>query len=133
MEPSVTILLVEDDPLVQDVSRLALEDGGYAVLPANSGDEAIHFIWHSDQPLSGLVTDVQLGSGPSGWDVARAGRERDPELPVVYMTGDSAHEWAAHGVPKSILLQKPVATAQLVTAISTLLNKVDSNPHLPAA
>lgn len=132
MEASILILLAEDDPLVLDLMKETLEDGGYAVHHVSCGDEAIHFISHSEQPLSGLVTDVQLGTGPNGWDVAREARERDPELPVVYMTGDSAHEWSAHGVPKSILLQKPLASAQLLTAISTLMNKLDSNPHAPS-
>jgi FixJ family two-component response regulator len=92
-----------------------------------------YLIWHSEQPNSGLVTDIRLGTGPDGWDVARTARERNPELPIVYMTGDSAIAWPSHGVPKSILLQKPIAAAQLVTAISTLLNGVDSSPHLEAA
>jgi hypothetical protein len=43
-------------------------------------------------------------------------------FPVVYMTGAAADEWAIQGVPNSILLAKPFAPAQLVTAISNLLN-----------
>jgi hypothetical protein len=42
------------------------------------------------------------------------------------MTGDSAAEWASHGVPKSILLTKPFAPAQLLTAVSQLLNEGSS-------
>jgi DNA-binding response OmpR family regulator len=69
------------------------------------------------------VTDINLGSGKlDGWNVARRAREIDPEFPVVYMTGDSADEWASKGVPNSILITKPFAPAQLVTAISQLLN-----------
>ncbi len=58
----------------------------------------------------------------NGWEVARRLREVDPEFPVVYMTGAAADQWASQGVPKSILLQKPFAPAQLVTAVSQLLN-----------
>jgi DNA-binding response OmpR family regulator len=61
--------------------------------------------------------------GHRGWQLATLAREINPELPVVYMTAASAAEWAAHGVPNSILLQKPFAPAQLVTAVSQLLNK----------
>jgi hypothetical protein len=43
-------------------------------------------------------------------------------LPVVYITGATADEWAIQGVPNSILLTKPFAPAQLVTAVSQLLN-----------
>jgi CheY-like chemotaxis protein len=127
------ILLAEDDLLVLDSMQETLESGGYTVQAATSGEEAIQLIWHVEQPISGLVTDIHLGAGPSGWEVARKARERDPDLPVVYMTGDSALEWASQGVPKSLLLQKPIAAAQLVTAISTLMNNRDCSPHLAAA
>ena len=73
--------------------------------------------------VGALVTDINLGSGKlDGWNVARCAREIDPDFPVVYMTGDSADEWASKGVPNSILITKPFAPAQLVTAISQLLN-----------
>ena len=71
---------------------------------------------------SALVTDVHVTSGTDGWAVARQAREIDPLLAVVYMTGAAADEWASQGVPGSILLQKPFAPAQLVTAVSQLLN-----------
>jgi len=67
----------------------------------------------------------------NGWEVARQAREIDPSFPVVYMTGAAADEWASHGVPNSILLTKPFAPAQLVTAISQLLN-APSPPTAPA-
>jgi hypothetical protein len=49
-------------------------------------------------------------------------REINPSFPVVYMSGDSAEDWASQGVPNSIMLSKPFAPAQLVTAVSQLLN-----------
>jgi DNA-binding response OmpR family regulator len=69
-----------------------------------------------------LVTDVNLKGRLSGWEVARQIREKDPAFPVVYMTGAAGDGWASRGVPNSILLQKPFAPAQLVTAVSNLLN-----------
>jgi len=71
-----------------------------------------------------LVTDINLQAELSGWDVAKRARELSPEIPVVYMTGDSANQWSSHGVPNSVLLQKPFAPAQVVTAISQLLNQM---------
>jgi CheY-like chemotaxis protein len=69
-----------------------------------------------------LVTDINLAGETDGWEVARAGREIDPDFPIVYMTGAAADQWAVQGVPNSVLLTKPFAPAQLVTAISQLLN-----------
>jgi hypothetical protein len=45
---------------------------------------------------------------------------------MVYMSGDSAHEWDAQGVPNSIMLTKPFVTAQVITALSNLLNEASS-------
>lgn len=44
------------------------------------------------------------------------------------MTGAAADEWASHGVPNSILLTKPFAPAQLVTAVAQLLNNTPPTP-----
>jgi CheY-like chemotaxis protein len=68
------------------------------------------------------VTDINLQGTMGGWEVAKRAREIEPEFPIVYMTGASTDEYASHGVPNSILLTKPFAPAQLVTAVSQLLN-----------
>jgi DNA-binding response OmpR family regulator len=69
-----------------------------------------------------LVADIGLRGKIDGWEVARQAREIDPEFPVVYMSGASAADWPSKGVPNSIMLEKPFAPAQLVTAVSNLLN-----------
>jgi DNA-binding response OmpR family regulator len=60
----------------------------------------------------------------SGWEVAAQIREVDPGFPVIYMSGVHADEWPSKGVPNSIMLAKPFAPAQLVIAVSNLLNRV---------
>lgn len=47
-------------------------------------------------------------------------------MPVVYISGDSAHEWPVKGVPKSVMVPKPFAVAQIITAVPILLNETDS-------
>ena len=123
----VLLLLVEDEPLIQLAADDALKAGGYSVVTASDGAEAIAVLDSRHDELFGVVTDIRLGTGPNGWDVARHARELKPALPVVYVTGDSAHEWPIHGVPKSVLVQKPYASAQLLTAISTLLTEANTN------
>jgi DNA-binding response OmpR family regulator len=59
-----------------------------------------------------------------GWEAARRARRVVPDFPVLYVSSRRAEEWASHGVPNSVVLQKPFAPAQLVTAISTLLNGI---------
>ncbi len=77
-----------------------------------------------------LVTDVSLKGRLNGWEVARRIREIDAGFPVVYMSGASADDWPSKGVPNSIMLAKPFAPAQLVTAVSNLLN-TGSPPTAP--
>ncbi|MDP8919398.1 MAG: response regulator, partial [Pseudomonadota bacterium] len=76
--------------------------------------------------FSGVVTDIRLGAGPTGWDVARRARELAPGIPVIYVSGDSAHEWDSRGLPNSVMITKPFVTAQVLTAISTLLNQTSA-------
>jgi DNA-binding response OmpR family regulator len=45
-----------------------------------------------------------------------------PELPVIYLTASDSHDWASLGVPNSVLIAKPFAPAQVLTAVSQLLN-----------
>jgi CheY-like chemotaxis protein len=68
------------------------------------------------------LTDVNLGSGISGWELARQIREITPGFPVVYMTSASAPAWKAQGVDGSLLIEKPFAPAQLAAAVSQLLD-----------
>jgi CheY-like chemotaxis protein len=120
------ILVVDDDPLVLDMLETALEEGGFQVKSAMSSAEALAALQANASELSALVTDINLGSPLSGWDVAKQARELNGSLPVVYVSGDSAHEWSVHGVPKSVLVQKPFAAAQIVTAVAGLIN--DQSP-----
>ncbi len=127
MTNSVLLLLAEDEPLILLSTQDVLEAGGYEVLTADTGDAAIAVLDERSADLRGLITDVRMGSGPDGWTVARHARELNPHLPIVYATGDSAADWPIHGVPKSLLVQKPYAPAQVLTAISTLLTEADTN------
>jgi DNA-binding response OmpR family regulator len=122
------ILLVEDEPLIGLSLQDALHDAGYDVRIVHSGEEAIAELRSEGADAVGLITDIRLGSGPDGWEVAREARERDKQFPVVYLSGDSAGEHGARGVPDSVMIQKPFAPAQVVTAISGLLNALPARP-----
>jgi CheY-like chemotaxis protein len=121
------LLLVEDDALVALAAEESLQAGGYTVVLAASGTEALGLINAPAANFAGLVADIRLGSGPDGWQVARRARERRSDLPILYVTGDSGGEWPTHGVPNSLLVQKPYAPAQLLAAIGTLITAADTN------
>jgi len=118
----ITILVVEDDQPVQATVEDALSDGGFESSLTASGEEAIGLLQGGRSQFRAVVTDINLLGKIGGWEVARTAREIDPTMPVIYMTGSHAEDWASKGVPNSIMLAKPFAPAQLVTAISNLLN-----------
>ena len=122
MEDVPVILVVEDDQLVQTMVEVALSDGGFEPAIAASGEEAVTLLKGGLIKYRALVTDINLIGRMNGWEVAKRAREIDPEFPIVYMTGTGADEYGSQGVPNSILLNKPFAPAQLVTAVSQLLN-----------
>jgi DNA-binding NtrC family response regulator len=120
MEQAV-ILLVEDEGLVRVDLADVLEQAGFQVVQCSTSSEALAAL-KGENRFQGMVTDIRLGPAPDGWDLAKHARELFPDLPVVYMSGDSAVDWSARGVPNSIMVQKPFAGAQITTAIAQLIN-----------
>jgi DNA-binding response OmpR family regulator len=116
------LLLVEDEALVAQTLEEALGESGFAVHHANSGAAGLIELEQDSGRFIALMTDIRLQKpGPDGFELARRARELQPTIPVVYMSGDSAIEWLERGVPNSIMLQKPFAISQLLTAVSNLL------------
>jgi len=116
------ILVVEDDQLIQSLVEETLTDGGFEPAIVASGEEAVTLLKGHKGKYRALVTDINLHGKMDGWEVAQHAREIDPGFPVVYMSGAAAADWASKGVPNSIILPKPFAPAQLLTAVSNLLN-----------
>ncbi|QDP27101.1 response regulator [Bradyrhizobium cosmicum] len=122
------ILVVEDEALLQSFVADALHDGGFEAVVASSGEEAVILLKvHNGQYLA-LVTDIDLKGKMDGWKVAQHAREIQPEFPIVYMSGAAAADWTSKGVPDSVMLSKPFAPAQLLTALANLLNSGTPTP-----
>jgi DNA-binding response OmpR family regulator len=127
LDPAILLLLVEDEALIRTMLEETLLDEGFELVVAKNGAEAMAELDADAARFRGIVTDIALGSGRDGWEVARHAREIVPTLPVVYMSGASAADWAAHGVPKSVMVPKPFVVAQIITAITTLMNEADNH------
>ena len=127
MSDGVLVALVDDDALILEVLQMALEEGGYRVVSASTASDAMALLQQEREACRALVTDIDIGPvGLTGWDLAKHARAVNPKIPVVYMSGASGHDWPVNGVPESIMLGKPFAPAQVVTAVSQLLN---ANPE----
>ncbi|MEY9102118.1 response regulator [Sinorhizobium fredii] len=115
-------MLVEDEGLLLFEFEEALTEAGFNVVAFSSGTKAMEYLRSAEGAAKGVVTDIRLPDRAfDGWEVARIAREIDPEVAVVYISGHGAVDWPS-GVPNSIVLEKPFAIAQLITAISQLLN-----------
>lgn len=119
------ILVAEDDAIVRMIVEQALLDAGFTVETHDGAADAIAALENQSAP-DAIVSDIRLGGSLSGWDVARRARELHPGIGVVYVSGDSGVEWHAQGVPGSIFIQKPFAEAQVITAVSTVINNASS-------
>ena len=118
----IQLLYAEDESLIRAELEASLREAGFSVTLAVDGEEASAILEGEYAALDGLITDVNLGRGTNGWDLARRARELNPGLPVIYTSGARPGEWFARGVPLSIMIAKVYATSQVITGMSTLLN-----------
>ena len=123
------ILVVEDQRLVQMSIEEGLQDSGYEVIVASNGAEATGTMESMGDTIGALVTNVHLGKGPDGWEVARRVRDLDPAIPVIYTTAGWTSDWASEAVPKSIVVSKPFRMEQIVTALATLIDEAARPRH----
>jgi len=116
------VLVIEDEDAIQGMLDDALREAGFETGMVRTGEEAVTLLRGGLVRYCALVTDINLLGRFNGWEVARVARQIDANFPIVYISGVRAAQWPQEGVPDSMLLQKPFAPAQLVTALSQLLN-----------
>jgi signal transduction histidine kinase len=113
----VTILLVDDDPLIAGSTVALLEDLGHCVVEANSGVGALHLLTNGLQPDL-MITDYAM-PGMTGVELAREVQRLLPRLPVLLATGFAELDEAdQRDLPR---LAKPYTQDQLATQIARLL------------
>ncbi len=115
------VLLVEDDELMGVLFELVLVDAGYQVIRVRDGREAMLRLAPDAPPIDALISDVGLGDGPDGWQVARRARARALRLPVIYITGGRGDDWIPQHVPLGVMLQKPFHIDRMVELLAELL------------
>jgi two-component system, cell cycle sensor histidine kinase and response regulator CckA len=118
-----TILLVEDEPAVREVTREALEMGGYRVLEASGPREAARIANDQSARIDLLLTDVVMPE-MSGPELARHIGKSRPGMVTVFMSGYSesevVHTAAAHGVAYAHI-QKPFTMRSLLSRVAQAL------------
>ena len=111
-----TALLVEDNPDVLQVSRALLEQLGYRVHAVADAEAALQAL--DDNRFDLVLSDIVMAGAMNGIGLARAIRERRPNLPIVLATGYSSAAEEAAG--EFVLLRKPFQLVDLSRAVAKL-------------
>ncbi len=118
----LTVLVVEDEPLLRELLVEMLRSVSVDVLAADGAHEALACAERHPGPIDALVTDLVM-PGTSGRALAHAVNDLHPELRVLYISGYSDEEIAARGIlaPEMSFLQKPFTVDELETKLCELM------------
>jgi len=113
-----TILLAEDEQDVREIAREFLESGGYRVIEAGDGHEAIELAAQNRRKIQLLVTDMVM-PGMTGQELAVRLQTENPGLNVIFMSGYSerAATEMANADPTVRLLSKPFSRSAILRAV----------------
>jgi PAS domain S-box-containing protein len=119
-----TILLVEDEPAIMNVSRAMLEELGYKVLTASTPGEGLSQFKAHIAEIQLLITDVVMPE-MNGRDLAKSIRDINPGLKCLFISGYTANVIAHHSVLDEgvIFLQKPFSMNDLASKVREALEQ----------
>jgi CheY-like chemotaxis protein len=123
-----TVLVVEDEAALREVTRRILSRHGYSVLTASGGIEAIALARHHHGDIDVLVTDIIMPV-MLGKDVAAAVTALRPGVPVIYMSGYARSMLMSNGSLERgvVLLEKPIAEDDLLRTVRQVLEGARSS------
>ena len=120
-----TILVVEDEPVLREMTRTILENSGYQILEAVSGKEALN-VWNQrTRPIDLLLTDMMMPEGVSGLDLAERLLGLQPGLKIIFTSGYSVEEIDSAVLARTHahFLQKPYSYESLAGMVRACLDK----------
>jgi PAS domain S-box-containing protein len=122
------VLVVEDEDGIREVTRRVLERGGYRVLTASGGAEALALVRAHEAPIDLLITDVIMPQ-MMGHELAGEIATLRPATRVMYMSGYAQPLVGANqGLPAdTILIEKPFTEHTLLVSVREALGAASSN------
>jgi DNA-binding NtrC family response regulator len=132
--PKETILLVEDEEMLRNLSRIVLHKNGYTVLEAAHGAEALAICQSHEGPIDLMLTDVVMPI-LSGGELADCVALLRPETKVLYVSGYTDDAVVRNGVFADSMpfLHKPFTPDTLVAKVREILDHEFAPQHQPAA
>jgi CheY-like chemotaxis protein len=121
MSDPVVVLLVEDEPLVRILLSELLTESGYRLVEAANAQEALTILG-AELDVRVMLTDVDMPSGPNGYELARLVHERWPEVGILVTSG---RQWPTNGnLPRrATFLAKPMPSEVLVSYVKAVVER----------
>jgi two-component system cell cycle sensor histidine kinase/response regulator CckA len=121
-----TILLVEDEPGVRDITHRILSNFGYTVLVADGGATALRLVAELAGTIHLMLTDVVMPE-MNGRQLAASARERLPHLRVLFMSGYTDDAVVQNGIltAADAFVQKPFTPHALAAKVRAALDAVE--------
>lgn len=120
---SSRILLVEDEDAVRSFSVRALQNKGYEVFEASSGDNALELLAEQKPKIDLVVSDVMM-PGIDGIEMGKHVREMYPNITIIYMSGYTEDKFKDDMGPGIHFLAKPFTLKQLAEKVKEVLDGV---------
>jgi CheY-like chemotaxis protein len=117
------IIFIDDDSFSNMDSCEFLRGYGFNVASGYNAAAVIGLL-DRHKPLAALVTDIELGPGEDGFEIARRVRELYPHLPIVFISGADSARGRAQAVEDSCFIPKPYHPRQVAAALDQALNRV---------
>ena len=123
LEPSGSILLLEDEPAVLDLMGQLLTDQGFRVLRASSGLEAMQIWSEHTTDIKLLLTDIRMPHGMSGYDVAENLLALNPDLKIIFTSGYACESPRHDQILRqgALFLAKPCLPSTLNEAVEKMV------------
>lgn len=129
LQGSETILVVEDNDLVRNLTREALQQFGYRVIEAANGELALKVLPEFRDPIHLLLTDVVM-PGINGRELAEKVLALRPDIKVLFMSGYTDNAIVQYGIlePGLSFIEKPFSPDVLAGRIRQVLNHRSGSP-----
>jgi DNA-binding response OmpR family regulator len=119
----VNVLVVEDESDIADLVEDALVEAGFSVTVAHDDRTAFQQLEREPRSFAAIVTDINLGAGVTGFDIARRARLLNDEIKVIYISGQGPHS-EQFSVDAALMIDKPFRPRELAEQIAVLVQGI---------
>ncbi|MDR3464526.1 MAG: response regulator [Xanthobacteraceae bacterium] len=124
--PPTVVLLVEDEPLLRELTATMIDEAGFTALEANTADDALALL-EARSDIALLFTDIDMPGSMDGLELARLACERWPAIKTLVASG-KVRPSASELPPNSVFLAKPYRGAALIAQLRSMAGRIDAKP-----